>query len=577
MVIPYIETMQENGVSACVKHFALNNNEQDRHNNNVTVSDRALHEIYLPAFKAAVTEAKTWGIMGAYNLYDNYHLCHNPYILMDILKKQWNYDGVVVSDWGGVHNTEQAIKYGMDMEFGTHTDGLTVNTPNAFEKYYLAKPYRDLIQQGKVGQDELNDKVRRVLRLFFRTNLNTPKTQGSLCSESHYAAAEKIAEDGIVLLKNDKNLLPVNTGKVKKLLVVGENAIKMMTLGGGSSQLKAQHEISPLDGLKKELAGKVEIEYARGYASPNAGPQDGMAATDISEKRSAAELTAEAVEKAGKADLVIFFGGLNKNKGQDCEGQDRKDFELPYNQSELVSKLAAANPNLAFVSISGNATALPFLAKVPAMVQGWYLGSQAGEALAKILCGEVNPSGKMPFSWGAKLNDYGTHALGTYPGTKRNDGSNIVDQDYKEGIYVGYRWMDKEKVRPLFAFGHGLSYTSFKIGNLQADKKEISQNEPITFTVNVQNTGKMAGAEVVQLYIHDVKASVDRPYKELKGFRKVFLQPGESKAVSITVNKDALSFYDGKAHSWKAEAGDFEALIGNSSDNITAKVRFSLK
>ena len=584
MVVPYIQGLQSKGVSACVKHYCLNNDEEYRHQVNVIVSDRALHEIYLPAFKAAVEKGKTWGIMGAYNLYKDEHNCHNQWTLNKILKGDWKYDGVVVSDWGGAHDLEQSVKNGLDIEFGTWTDGLTMGATNAYDNYYLSLPYMRAIQEGKFTQKELDDKVRRVLRLFYRTTMNPNRSHGFLCSESHYAAAKQIAEEGIVLLQNKNNVLPINTQQVKRVLVVGENAIKMMTVGGGSSSLKVQREISPLEGLKVRLAKDgIEVDYARGYVGDVTGNYNGVTTgQNLDDKRSEAELIAEAVEKAKTADYVIMFGGLNKSDFQDCEGHDRKQYELPYNQDKLIEALAMANRNFVYVNISGNAVAMPWKAKVAGIVQGWFIGSESGEALASILTGDANPCGKLPFTWVNSLNEVGAHALNTYPGTWRKEGgtntkSNIIDEEYKEGIYVGYRWTDKERIKPTFAFGHGQSYTQFAISNLRSDKSDLTQDDTIAFTVNVKNTGKRAGSEVVQLYIHDVKSSVDRPKKELKGFQKVYLQPGENKDVTITINKEALSFYDESSSSWKAEAGKFEALVGNASDNLKLKKVFELK
>ena len=584
MVVPYIQGLQSKGVAACVKHYCLNNDEEYRHQVNVIVSDRALHEIYLPAFKAAVEKGKTWGIMGSYNLYKNEHNCHNQWTLNKILKGDWKYDGVVVSDWGGAHDLEQSVKNGLDIEFGTWTDGLTMGATNAYDNYYLSLPYMRAIQEGKFTQKELDDKVRRVLRLFYRTTLNPNRPHGFLCSESHYAAARQIAEEGIVLLQNRNNVLPINTQKAKRVLVVGENAIKMMTVGGGSSSLKVQREISPLEGLKVRLAKDgIEVDYARGYVGDVTGNYNGVTTgQNLEDKRSEAELIAEAIEKAKTADYVIMFGGLNKSDFQDCEGHDRKHYELPYNQDKLIEALAKTNRNFVYVNISGNAVAMPWKSKVAGIVQGWFIGSESGEALASILTGDANPCGKLPFTWVNSLNEVGAHALNTYPGTWRKEGGtntkgNIIDEEYKEGIYVGYRWTDKERIKPTFAFGHGLSYTQFEISNLRSDKPQITQDDSITFTVNVKNTGKRAGSEVVQLYIHDVNSSVDRPKKELKGFQKVYLQPGENKEVSITINKEALSFYDESSSSWKAEAGKFEALVGNTSDNLKLKKVFELK
>lgn len=576
MVVPYIQGLQSNGVAACVKHFALNNDEEYRNQVNVIVDDRALYEIYLPAFKAAVTEGHVWGLMGAYNLYKNQHNCHNKYLLCDILKGEWGYDGVVVSDWGGAHDTRQAVENGLDMEFGTWTDGLSFGASNAYDNYYLARPYRDMILKGQYSTKELDDKVRRVLRLFFRTTMRTDRGNGSMNSEAHYATARRIADDGIVLLKNDGNLLPLDTTKTLRVLVVGENAIKMMTVGGGSSSLKVQRETLPIEGMRNYLGDKIKIEYARGYVGDTTGEYNGVVAKQkLYDNRSADELIAEAVEKAKNADCVVFFGGLNKSDYQDAEGHDRKEYSLPYGQDRVVEALAKANKNIVFVNISGNPVAMPWKNQVKSIVQGWFLGSTAGEALADVLTGRVNPSGKLPYTWWQKLNDVPAHKLNTYPGTWRKD-EKIIDEEYKEGIFVGYRWVDKEKVTPVFAFGHGMSYTTFKIGKATADKAKLAQGDSITFTVSVENTGTKAGAEVVQLYVRDCKSSLVRPYKELKAFKKVSLKPGEVKEVKLTIGTDALSFFDDKAHKWTAEPGDFEALIGNSSDNLKQKVKFVL-
>ena len=578
MVVPYIKGLQSCGVSACVKHYALNNDEEYRHQVNVVVSDRALHEIYLPAFKAAVTEGGTWAIMGAYNLYKNEHNCHNQWLLNKILKHDWKFDGVVVSDWGGCHDLDEAVKNGLDLEFGTWTDGLTMGATNAYDNYFLSQPYLKAINEGKYSTKELDEKVRRILRLYFRTTMNRNRPHGFLCSDAHYEAARKIAENGIVLLKNDAALLPINLQTTKRVLVVGENAVKMMTVGGGSSSLKVQREVSPLDGIKARLAAEgIAVDYERGYIGDTSGAYNGVTTgQNLDDKRTEEQLIADAVAKAKGADYVIFIGGLNKSDYQDCEGHDRKNMDLPYAQNKVVAALAKANRRIVFVNISGNAVTMPWRGSVPAIVQGWFLGSEAGNALASVLVGDVNPSGKTPFTWPASLQDVGAHKLNTYPGTWRAD-KKIIDEEYKEGIYVGYRWADKEKTKPQFAFGHGLSYTTFKLSNARANAASMTRDGRITFTVNVKNTGKRAGAEVVQLYIHDVKASLDRPEKELKGFKKVWLQPGESKDVDITIDNSALSFYDEATQSWVSESGDFIALIGNAADNLTQKVKFALK
>ena len=573
MVVPYIQGLQSKGVAACVKHYALNNDEEYRHQVNVIVSDRALYEIYLPAFKAAVQEGGAWAIMGAYNLYQNQHNCHNALLLNKILKHDWGFDGVVISDWGGCHNTEEAITNGLDLEFGSWTDGLTMGATNAYDRYYLALAYKRLIQEGKYSTKELDVKVRRVLRLFYRTTMNRQRPFGFLCSESHYEAALKIAQEGIVLLKNNRQLLPIK--KAKRILVVGENAIKMMTVGGGSSSLKVQKEILPLDGIKARFAD-AEVDYARGYVGDTVQSYNGVTVgRSLYELRSAEALTAEAVAKAKNADVVIFIGGLNKSDYQDCEGHDRKAYGLPYGQDQLVEALVKANPNLVYVNISGNAVAMPWVEKVPAIVQGWFIGSEAGEALASVLAGDVNPSGKLPFTWYARLEDCGAHATGSYPGTWR-EGQQIIDETYKEDLFVGYRWTDKQNIKPLFPFGYGLSYTTFEISNLRADKREMTADGKLTVTVDVRNTGSVAGAEVLQLYISDSKSSQPRPVKELKGFKKVSLAPGEAQQVDFTIDRSALSFYDEKTGDWTAEPGEFVVTVNNSSAPTKNNIRFML-
>lgn len=575
MVVPYVQGVQQNGVAACVKHFALNNQEINRSTLDVVVDDRALYEIYLPAFKAAVQEGKAWAIMGSYNLYKGQHCCHNKYLLKDILKGEWGFDGVVISDWGGTHDTEQAIANGLDLEFGTWTNGLSSGARNAYDNYYLAQPYLQRLKDGRVSMEELDDKVRRVLRLAFRTVMNTGRPWGSMRSPEHYAAARQIGEEGIVLLQNKHSVLPVDLTRIRKIAVIGENALKMMTVGGGSSSLKAQHEISPLEGIRRRVGDKAEVIYARGYVGDETGEYNGVVTgQNLKETRSAAELKAEAVKVASEADCVIFIGGLNKSDGQDCENTDRKDLSLPYGQDELIEALAGANANLIVVNISGNAVAMPWAGKVAAIVQGWYLGSEAGTSLAAVLMGDVNPSGKLPFTFPARLEDVPAHSLGQYSAVRSK---NVTTVQYNEGIFVGYRWTDRQKkVQPLFSFGHGLSYTTFEYGKPVVDKREMKAGEQLTVTVPVKNTGSREGKEVVQLYIRDKKSSVERPVKELKGFCKVSLKPGEEKEVSFTIDRSALSYFDAGSHQWVAEPGAFEAIVAASATDIRGRVEFKL-
>ena len=570
MVVPYIKEVQKNHVAACVKHYALNNQEISRGNINVIVSDRALHEIYLPAFKAAVQEGGAWAIMGAYNQYKNQHCCHNEFLLNDILKRDWGFDGVVISDWGGAHDTKQAIHNGLDMEFGTWTDGMTWNKSNAYDNYYLAIPYLKLLKSGEESEDVLNDKVRRILRLIFRTNMAKDRSFGAFNSEEHSRAGLSIAQEGIVLLQNKNSTLPIDAAQTKKIAVIGENAIKMMTIGGGSSSLKARYEISPLKGIQDRAGKNIEVVYERGYIGEASAKQDGLAVIDINDERSPEQLFNDAVNAAKTADYVIFVGGLNKHNFQDSEGNDRKNMDLPYEQDRLISELSKINPKTVVVILSGNAVAMPWVNNVPAIVEAWYSGSEAGTALASILFGDVNPSGKLPFTFPVKLEDNSAIAMGEYPG----DGKNVR---YNDDIFVGYRWHDTKKIKPLFAFGHGLSYTQFDYGKLTIDKNTMTQSETITVSIPVKNVGQRAGAEIVQLYIKDEKSSLPRPEKELKGFAKVRLDAGEEKTVKFTIDANALKFYDDRQADWVAEPGKFEVLIGASAVDIKQKAAFLLK
>lgn len=569
MVVPYIQEVQKNGVAVCVKHFALNNQESLRHQYDAIIDDRTLNEIYLPAFKAAVQEGGAWSIMGAYNLYKGQHLCHNQYILNDILKKDWGFDGAVISDWGGCHDTDQAITNGLDLEFGTWTDGLTMGATNGYDAYYLADPYLERLRDGRASEEVLNEKARRVLRLNFRTAMRKDKPNGSLCSPEHYDAARRIADEGIVLLKNNDNVLPISRKAGSRILVVGENAVKMMTVGGGSSSLKVQREVLPLDGIRAAAGEGVTVEFERGYVGDISGSYNGVVTgQDLSESRSAEELIEDACLKAKDADAVIFIGGLNKSSHQDCEDSDRFGLGLPYGQDAVIEALAKVNPRLAVVIVSGNAVAMPWVDNVNAIVEAWYCGSQSGTALADIIFGDVNPSGKLPVTFPVRLEDNGAHALGAYDPAS-------TEAHYSEGIFVGYRWAQKKDIKPLFAFGHGLSYTTFSYSEAEISRTTMSENGNVTVSVNVTNTGDREGKEIVQLYIGDDECSVERPVMELKAFRKVSIKPGETVKVSFPVNADMLKFYGNDG--WTLEKGSFTAYVGAASDDIRTSAKFNVK
>ena len=571
LVVPYIKGMQQNGVAASVKHFALNNQELWRGHIDVNLSDRALHEIYLPAFKSAVIDGDSWTIMGSYNKIRGQHACHNEMLLNKILKDDWGYKGVVVTDWGGAHDTREAALYGLDLEMGSYTNGLTSESEFTTDDYYLANPYIEMLQKGELPMETIDDKARRMLRLNFLTAMKRDKPFGSVATDEHYAVAEQIGNEGIVLLKNapvgkkGPKLLPLNPD-VKSILVVGDNATRDLMKGGGSSELKVKDNFTPLDGLRAIYGDKVR--YAQGY---RAGRPMYAHVEDIPQAVQDS-LRAQAVAMAKDADVVIFIGGLNKNHQQDCEAGDRQEYGLPFGQPQLIKELSAANPDLVVVLLSGNAVEMPWEKEVPAFIQGWYLGSMAGRSLANVISGKVSPSGKLPFSFPARLEDNGAHSFGAiaYPGDS-------IREEYLEDILVGYRWHDTKKIPAFYPFGHGLSYTDFKYGKASASAKTISGDQNLTITIPVRNTGSVEGKEVVQLYIGDESASVLRPLKELKGFEKISLKPGEEKAVTFTVKPDDLKFYDDKTGSWRAEPGKFKAYIGSSSADIRATVPFELK
>ncbi len=564
MVVPYVQAVQQNGVAACVKHFALNNQEKDRMGINVEVSDRALYEIYLPAFKSAVQEGKAWSIMGAYNQFRGQHCCHNDLLLNKILKTDWQFDGAVISDWGGVHNTEQSVYNGLDLEMGTSTNGLTTDGTSPYSEYYLANPYLQGLKSGKYSEKELNEKVTRLLRLIFRTTMAANRPFGKYVSPEHSEAARKIAEQGIVLLKNDKQTLPIPVGKYRRIAVIGDNAVRSLVVGGGSSSLKVAYEVSPLEGLKAKY-GAETIAFSKGYSADldDRKPES---------KTVADSLLAAAVATARNADVVIFVGGLNKNWFQDSEGDDRQSMALPYNQDKVINALMATNKNLTVILCSGNAVEMPWLSQVPALVQAWYLGSEAGNAIANIISGKVNPSGKLPFSFPKKLEDNAAHSFGqmSYPG----DGKK---QEYKEDILVGYRWFDTKKIVPQFPFGYGLSYSTFEYGKMSADKKEYAKTDIVKVVFTVKNTGKIDGAEIAQVYMSQPKASVVRPVKELKAFKKVHLKAGETQTVELELKVKDFAFYNDKTQTWDVESGEFVLCNAASSANIKSKVSVSVK
>ena len=565
IVVPYIKAAQANGIACCLKHFVLNDQETDRFGVNVNVSDRAMREIYLRPFQKAVEQAHVYTIMGSYNKWKGVHCCHNDELLNGILKKEWNWDGALVSDWGGTTNTMEAALGGLDIEMGTYTDGKLKESEFGYENYYLANPFEKLIEDGTVPMSVLDEKASRVLRTIFRTAMNPKKVIGNQCSEAHYDVCRQIGEEGIVLLKNEKNILPLDPSKWTKyhnVLVVGENATRSLTQGGGSSELKTLRDISPLDALKKQY--EQMVDYAQGYYSGRV-MYDHVDRIDPTKQ---AELKAQALEAAKGADLIIFIGGLNKNTRQDCENGDREGYDLPYGQNELISELAKIQKNIVVVTFGGNPYAMPWLKEVAAVVHCWYLGSESGTALANVLSGKVCPSGKLPVTFAEKYEDYPYVQYGkeAYPGVNK-------EVYYKEGIFVGYRHFTTNNVKPLFPFGFGLSYTTFAYGKPSGH----ATGNDIVISVDVTNTGKVAGKEIVQIYSSVQQSNVPRPAKELKGFAKTkLLQPGESETLHIAIPKEELNYYDESQHGWKLASGTYTFHVGTNVNDIKGRLNVKI-
>lgn len=573
MVVPYIRELQKNGVAACVKHFALNNQEHWRGSVNVNLSDRALYEIYLPAFKMAVEDGGAWSIMGAYNKIWGQHACHNSRLLNDILRGEWGFDGCVITDWGGAHDIREAAMNGLEIEMGSYTNGLTSDSEFGYDDYYLAKPYLKLIEAGEVPMEVVDEKSRRILRLIFRTAMNADKPFGSLCSPEHYAAAKRIGDESIVMLKN-AGVLPLRQDFDGTILVVGENAVRRLTDGGGSSELKPKDYVSPLEALRKVYGDKVR--FACGYASGR--PRYGRA--DVIAQELSDSLRREAVDMAGNADVVIYIGGLNKNAWQDCESTDRESYNLPFGQDVLIKEILAVNPNVIVANIAGNAYAMPWQEDVKAILHVSYLGTMGGSSMADAISGKVNPSGKLPYSFPARIEDCGANSFGAavYPGIEAEsveDGGDNQQVNYAEDILVGYRWHDTKRIPAMFPFGYGLSYTKFKFGEPTASAKEITDGQSVTISIPVTNIGETEGSEVVQLYIGDDKANVARPEKELKGFRKLKLAPGETAVAEFAVTVDDLKYFDGGLHQWVADPGSFTIYLGSSSRDIHGVTRIT--
>lgn len=553
LAVPLIEGIQENDVSACVKHFAANNQEAGRIGLDVRVDERTLHELYLPGFKAAVQKAHSHALMGAYNRLNGDYCCHSKFLLEDLLRREWGYDGAVVSDWGAVHDTKAAAGAELDIEMDVRPH---------FDGYYLANPLLEAVRRGEVKEERIDKKVRNILRLMFRLKMIGPEKEtrraGCYNSAAHREAVLRAAQESVVLLKNAGGRLPIRRRGLKKLAVIGLNAAQRHAAGGGSAEIKALYEISPLMGLCQLLGGNTEVRYAQGYC-PDPQPKDGETADPqaLAQKRQA--LLDEAAALAKSCDEVLLFGGLDH--AYDVEGKDRPDMRLPYGQDALFNAVLDANPRAAVVLVAGSPVDMSAWAgRAQAIVWSWYAGMEGGYALAQVLLGEVNPSGKLPVTLPVRYEDSPAAALGEF--------GDAVRTEYKEGLLVGYRYFDTQGVEPAFCFGYGLSYTTFAYRSAQVRTQGSAKAFSVQAEVALQNTGDAAGAEVVQVYVSQAKPSVFRPVQELKGFEKVFLHPGEEKIVSIHLETDAFAWYDTAQHAFTVEPGVFTLRIGSSSRDI---------
>lgn len=568
IAVPIVVGLQDNDVMACVKHFAANNQETNRDFVDVQIDERTLREIYLPAFEATVKEGHAYSVMGAYNKFRGEYLCENDYMLNKILRDEWGFKGIVVSDWAAVHSTVKSLKSGLDIEMGT---------PKPFNEFFLADKLVAAAKAGEVSEAEIDIHVKRILRTLFQVKAMGPdsknRVKGSISTEAHYQDAYKIAAEAIVLLKNENNALPLKLDGVKSIAVIGNNATKKNALGGFGAGVKTKREITPLEGLKNRLPSSIKINYAEGYLErydeKNKGKLGDITLNGpVTVDQLDPAKVQEAVEAAKKSDVAIIFAGSNRD--YETEASDRRTLKLPFGQEELIQKVLAVNPRTIVVMIAGAPFDIDAVSKKSqALVWSWFNGSEGGNALADVILGKVNPSGKLPWTMPKNIMDSPAHATNSFPGGK--------EVKYAEGILVGYRWFDTKNIAPLYPFGYGLSYTTFAFENAKADKTSYAENDVITISVDVKNTGKVDGKEVVQLYASKSDSKVSRASKELKGFKKVLVKAGNSETVSIKLPVKELAYYDVASKKWVVEAGKYTLKVGNSSRDIKKEIAITIK
>ena len=567
LAVAYIKGLQSRDVACSVKHFAVNNQETNRTTVDVECSERALREIYLPAFKAAVQEGGALTVMAAYNKFRGEFCAENNYLVRKILRNEWGFDGVYVTDWGAAHSTVPSMEAGLDLEMGTLID--------KYEDWYYANPLIEAVKSGKIPMSLVDEKVGDVLRVMIKTNVLDPKKRfgpGSMNTKEHQQATYDAAE-AIVLLKNQNNLLPLDFSSIKSLAVIGDNATRKHSNGGLSSEIKAVYEVTPLEALRAKWGDKVDIRFAQGYEKLSTfveGSNNGQSSGTFSSKTQESDaLLKEAVEVARTSDVALLVCGLNHD--YDTESFDRLNMDIPYGQVELIQEVVKANPRTIVVMIAGsplNMAAVDICS--PAIVWAWFNGMEGGNALVDVLSGKVNPSGKMPFTTPVSLDQSPAHALGNFPGRD-------LKVNYEEDILVGYRWFDTKGLPVVYPFGYGLSYTTFNYSNLNTDKKTYDQADTIQATFTLTNTGDREGAEVAQLYVSDPVCSVMRPVKELKGFKKVFLKPGESRRITLDIPVSSLAFYSEAQSQFVVEPGEFILQLGASASDITQRISVEVK
>lgn len=590
MAVEVVNGIEENDVASCVKHFALNNQETRRLDVDVEVSERALREIYLPGFEATVKKGKAKGIMGAYNKLRGTHCCHHDYLLNDILRGEWGFEGIVVSDWGGVHSTEEAVMNGLDMEMSV-TDN--------FDEYYMANPLKEALEQGTLPMKKVDEKVRHILHVMNELHMfDENRKAGGYNDYRDKESLRKTAEESVILLKNENQLLPLDAKKLKKVLVVGENANRLQAPGGGSAEIKALYEITPLLGINMLLGGNTKVTYMPGYYNKDIGniwantdSQENGQADSLEQDKQGASTTpnlkakdeekkalqekmnriylAEALEAAKDADAVIYVGGLTHD--YDTEGKDRDSMKLPYDQDHLICELLKVRPDTIVTLVAGSPVDMTaWIDKAQAVVFSWYAGMEGGFALAEVLFGQVNPSGRLPESFPIKDNDCPAVQLGEFPG-----GDKV---SYGEDIFVGYRYYDTYQVKTAFPFGYGLSYTDFVMSGLTAKVVEDSkEKKQVKVSFHISNVGDRAGAEVAQIYVSDKFPKIKKANKELKAFEKVYLQPGETKQVTLTLDETAFTYYDEKKKRFCVEASTYSILLAKSAEQVVDVMDITLQ